>query len=79
MFSCNADIHSESPSHRRSITLRDAAFLKHVLLFFKIPLEEKENCLSPAGTINSMDVFLAVKTPRQTSSRSITFLFDPTD
>lgn len=57
MFSCNADIPSESPSHRRSITLREAAFLKHVLLFFKRPLEEKENCLSPAGITNSLYVF----------------------
>lgn len=57
MFSCNADIHSESPSHRRSITLRDAAFLKHVLLLFKRPLEEKENCLFPAAITNSLHMF----------------------
>lgn len=57
MFSCNADIHSESPPHRRSTTHRDAVVLKHVLLFFKRPLEEIENCLSPAGITNSLDVF----------------------
>lgn len=47
MFSCNTDIHSESPSHKRSVILRDAAFWKHVLIFSKRPLEEKKKTAYP--------------------------------
>lgn len=61
MFSCNTDIHSESPSHKRSVTLRDAAFWKHVLIFSKRPLEEEKKTAYPQLHSQSVVcVFLSV-------------------